>query len=160
MRDYIEKNDSTNLYENNQKYRFKGIEVSLENHLIEALYLKVGYTYMETKDLSAGTEVDQLQYRPRDKVTFEARYRFPFGLSAYTDMLYVGNQYYYSKKSPLLKEKLDDFTLFNVKLEQALFNNRLSLYLGANNLFDQIYEESYGFPQAGRTVYGGVEVRF
>jgi outer membrane receptor protein involved in Fe transport len=78
----------------------------------------------------------------------------------YADMLYVANQYYYSKKSPLMKRKLDDFTLFNVKLKQALLNDRMSLYLGANNLFDQNYEESYGFPQAGRTVYGGVEVRF
>lgn len=160
VRDYIEKNDATNLYENNQKYRFKGIEVSVENRFFEALYLKVGYTYMQTKDLSAGTEVDQLQYRPRDKVAFEVRYRFPFDLSVYADMLYVANQYYYSKKSPLMKRKLDDFTLFNVKLKQALLNDRMSLYLGANNLFDQNYEESYGFPQAGRTVYGGVEVRF
>ncbi|MFZ0447991.1 MAG: TonB-dependent receptor [Desulfatiglandaceae bacterium] len=160
VRNYIEKDDATNLYENNQRYRFKGIEVGLENRFIEALYLKVGYTYMQTKDLSAGTEVDQLQYRPRDKVTFEARYRFPFDLSVYADMLYVANQYYYSKNAPLMKRKLDDFTLFNVKLKQGLLNDRMSLYLGANNLFDQNYEESYGFPRAGRTVYGGVEVRF
>jgi vitamin B12 transporter len=160
VKDYIEKNDATNLYENYQKYRFKGVEVSLENRLIKALYLKVGYTYMETKDLSAGTEVDQLQYRPRDKVTFEVQYHFPFDLSVSADMLYVGNQYYYSKKSPLIKQELDDFTVFDMKLEQALLHDRVSLYVGAKNLFDQNYEESYGFPQAGRTVYGGVTVRF
>jgi len=34
------------------------------------------------------------------------------------------------------------------------------VYVGANNLFDATYEESYGIPQAGRTVYGGVTVRF
>jgi vitamin B12 transporter len=160
VKDYIEKNDTTDLYENNQKYRFKGVEVSLENRLIKALYLKVGYTYMVTKDLSTGTEVDQLQYRPRDKITFEARYHFPCDLSVYADMLYVGNQYYYSKKSPLTKRQLDDFTVFNLKMEQALWHDRVSLFVGANNLFDENYEESYGFSQAGRTVYSGVTVRF
>ena len=160
IKDYIEKDDATNLYENNQKYRFKGVEVSLENRLIDALYLKVGYTYMETKDLSAGTEVDQLQYRPRDKVTFAVQYRLPFNLSVYADMLYLGKQYYYSKKSPLMKRQLDDFAVFDLKLEQALWHERVSVYVGANNLFDATYEESYGIPQAGRTVYGGVTVRF
>jgi vitamin B12 transporter len=160
VKDYIEKDDATNLYENNQKYRFKGVEVSLENRLIEALYLKVGYTYMETKDLSTGTEVDQLQYRPRDKITFAVQYRLPFSLSVYADMLYMGKQYYYSKKSPLMKRQLDDFTVFDLKLEQALWHDRVSVYVGANNLFDANYEESYGLPQAGRTVYGGVTVRF
>jgi len=33
-------------------------------------------------------------------------------------------------------------------------------YVGANNLFDKDYEESYGFPQAGRMVYGGMKVAF
>lgn len=159
--DFIDRNKNPSaLFENHQKYRFKGFEASLENRWIETLYLKAGYTYMETKDLSSGVEADQLPYRPRDKVTLEARYRFPFDLCVYADMLYVGNQYFYSKKSPLMKRKLNDFTLFNVKVEQALSNDRLSLYLGANNLFDRNYEESYGFPQAGRTVYGGVEISF
>jgi vitamin B12 transporter len=32
----------------------------------------------------------------------------------------------------------------------------LNFYLGADNVFDEDYEESYGFPQAGRFIYGGV----
>jgi vitamin B12 transporter len=33
------------------------------------------------------------------------------------------------------------------------------VYLGVSNLLDRNYETSYGFPQAGRFVYGGIELR-
>jgi outer membrane receptor protein involved in Fe transport len=38
-------------------------------------------------------------------------------------------------------------------------NNTATLYLGVDNLFDENYETSYGMPQAGRFVYGGIEFR-
>jgi outer membrane cobalamin receptor len=57
------------------------------------------------------------------------------------------------------KAKLADYALVNVKLAQALLDRKVTLYLGADNLFDQNYETSYGLPQAGRFVYGGIELR-
>ena len=57
------------------------------------------------------------------------------------------------------KAKLNDYTLVNVKLSQRLPGNRMTLYIGADNLFDQNYETSYGLPRAGRFLYGGVEFR-
>ena len=35
----------------------------------------------------------------------------------------------------------------------------VSVYLGVDNLLDEAYEESYGFPQAGRLVYLGLDWR-
>ncbi len=43
---------------------------------------------------------------------------------------------------------------------RTLFNDRLNLYVGADNLLDKDYEESFALPQAGRTIYGGAEIRF
>jgi len=53
---------------------------------------------------------------------------------------------------------LNDYTVVNLKLDQELLKGRLRLYLGADNLFDEDYEQSYGFPQAGRFIYGGIQV--
>ena len=41
-----------------------------------------------------------------------------------------------------------------------LFNDFLDVYVGADNVFDKNYEESYGFPAAGRIIYGGVALYF
>jgi outer membrane cobalamin receptor len=160
VEDYIEKIPPSNTFQNNDEYRFEGFELTAETHFVENLMLRAGYTYMETEDRSSGTEKDELQYRPRNKVTFEARYSFDCGFSPYVNVMHVADQCYYSRKSPLIKRELDDYTLVNVKLEQVLLASRLRLYLGADNLFDEDYEESYAFPQAGRTIYGGIDIYF
>jgi outer membrane receptor protein involved in Fe transport len=54
---------------------------------------------------------------------------------------------------------MEDFTIVNIKLTQKLQKDTWSLYFGVDNLFDENYETSYGFPQRGRFLYGGVEFR-
>jgi len=46
------------------------------------------------------------------------------------------------------------------KLTQPLWEGRLNLYAGVDNLLDEDWTLNYGFPQAGRTIYGGAELRF
>jgi outer membrane cobalamin receptor len=48
----------------------------------------------------------------------------------------------------------------NAKISRSLLEDRMSLYVRAENLFDEDFEQSYDLPQAGRSVYGGVDVRF
>jgi len=76
------------------------------------------------------------------------------------NVMYVADQVYYSRTTPLEKRNLNNYALVNIKFDQRLLNGLLDLYLGADNLFDTDYEESYGFPRAGRMVYGGVEFHF
>lgn len=158
VKDYIEKDDITETFENNEKYRFQGIEVTAETRFVKNLLLGLGYTYLDTEDRSPNTEKDELQHRPKHKFTFEGQYYFNSGLSAYMDVIYVAEQYFYSKKSPIEKRKLNDYTLVNVKLNQVFLKERLNLYVGVDNLFDVDYEESYGYPQAGQFIYGGLTV--
>ena len=149
---FIEKNDTTGFYQNFEQYRFAGTEFSVENRAVQHLLLRASYSYLYSKDRSAGSAKDQLQYRPRDKATFEARYTCPFGMTADASLLYVARQYFYDSTSTL-KKRLNDYTVVNVKLAQDLLAKRLNLYAGVNNLFDEDYETSYGLPQAGRTYY-------
>ncbi len=70
----------------------------------------------------------------------------------------MADQVFYSRTTPVEKKSLNDYTVVNLKLDQELLKGRLRLYLGADNLFDEDYEQSYGFPQAGRFIYGGIQV--
>lgn len=160
VKNYIEKPFNDEPFQNNDKYRFQGFELTAETRFMKNLMLRAGYTFLDTEDKSPGTEKDELQNRPRNKLTFEGKYTFPFGFSAYMNVMYVADQVYYSRTTPLEKRNLNNYALVNIKFDQRLLNGLLDLYLGADNLFDTDYEESYGFPRAGRMVYCGVEVHF
>ena len=158
VKDYIEASEVTDIFENNEEYRFQGFELTAENRYAKNLLLRMGYSYLDTEDKSEGTEKDELQYRPKHKFTFEGNYVSDFGLSAYMNILHVSDQVYYSKKAPLIKKDLNDYTVLNLKFDQDFLKGRLRVYLGLDNVLDEDYEESYGFPQAGRFIYGGVTI--
>jgi len=160
VEEYIEKDDDTDRYENHDEYRFRGIELTLEKPFLETGSLLLGYTYLDSKDKSPGTQKDELEYRPKHKVTLQGRYVWRFGLSAYASFSHIAGQYHYFSDDPVLKRELNDYILVDLKLEETLMQGRLSAYMGADNLFDKNYEESYGFPQAGRMIYGGLKVMF
>jgi vitamin B12 transporter len=134
--------------------------VTAATHYIQKLLLRASYAYLDSQDRSRDGR-DQQQYTPGSKLTLESKYDFACGLTPYASLIYVGDQYYYTKNNitPVGKAKLNDYALVNVKLSQRLPGDKVTLYVGVNNLLDENYETSYGFPQAGRFVYGGVEFR-
>lgn len=156
--DYIEK-DANDIKTNFQKYTFAGVETVLENRAVDNLLLRLGYTYMYTKDRSEGSQRYELQYRPKNKLTFETSYRLAWGMSLYGSLTYLADQYFYDKNQ-IEKKRLPNYTLVDVRLGQEFMQGKLTAYLGAKNLFDSDYEQSYGLPQAGRTVYAGLDYRF
>ena len=105
-------------------------------------------------------ERDELQYRPTHKITLEGQYSFDFGLTAYLSVNRIADQVTYTDNPPLLKAKMDDYTIVNCKLDQAFFNGLLHAYVGVDNIFDEDYEESYDFPSEGRFVYAGGKLVF
>jgi outer membrane cobalamin receptor len=158
-KDYIEKIPPEEIFRNNDKYLFRGFEIASETRFLDGFLLRTTYSFLDALDISRGSERDELQYRPRDKITVELKYEFPFGLGAYVAVERIAYQHYYSRKSPLQKEWLNNHTLVHAKLSQRLFDDRLYLYAGVSNLFDEDYEESYAFPDSGRFFYAGLEIR-
>jgi len=159
VEDYIEYVETvSDRFVNFSEYRFKGVELVAENRYVKNLLLRAGYSYTHTEDKSPNTDRDELQYRPKHVLTVEGAYSFNFGLSAYMSVMHVADQVFYSRTTPVEKRELDDYTLVNLKLDQALLKNRLKLYVGVDNLFDEDYEESYGFPREGMFIYGGLTV--
>jgi vitamin B12 transporter len=159
--DFIEK-DTEGVNSNYQKLWFAGVETELTLRPIDAIMLRLAVSWLDTEDKSDDSEREELQYRPEWTTTVECRYRSGVGFTAYGSLKYVANQYFYDDDDtpPLEKKKLNDFTVVNIKLSQQVFVNGLEIYAGADNLLDEDYEESYGLPQPGRTIYGGVEYRF
>jgi outer membrane cobalamin receptor len=158
--DLIQKDLQTGRSENYARILLRGVEVSAAAQIVKALLVRGSYTHLASSD-DSGRGREELPYSPRDKVAVEARYDFPFGLTPYASLQYAGGQYFYTKPSylPVLKMQLQDVALLDVKLSQRVGRERLTLYVGAKNVLDANYESAYGFPQAGRFVYGGFELR-
>lgn len=156
--DLIEKTGD-NPYENYEEYLLEGFELGLENRFFDSFWAKVSYGYLHSEDQSDDSERDELQYRPRDTFAVEAQYTCPFGTALYASLYHVANQYTYNDTNTL-KKRMNDFTVVNLKLSQAFLEKALSIYAGVNNLFDEDYEESYGFPRPGRALYCGFDYTF
>ena len=154
----IQNDQATGQNLNLADVRFAGIEVAAATRCLKRLLLRASYAYLHSEDRSRAGR-DEQQYTPGEKLTLEAKYDFAGGFSPYLSLLHVGNQYFYTKNSvaEVQKAKLNDYTLVNVKLSQRVPHSRVTLYVGADNLFDENYETSYGLPQAGRFLYGGAE---
>ena len=163
-RNFIEKDSRrSEQFQNYDKYLFSGIEVTADIRTFRDLMLRTSYSYLQAKD-KTGSGRDELQYRPEHRVAVETRYDFACGFTPYASLVYVADQYYYSRGGSLWedpdKAKLDDYTVINVKLNQKIADDTVTVYVGVENAFDENYEQSYGYPLAGRFFYTGIEFRF
>jgi vitamin B12 transporter len=70
----------------------------------------------------------------------------------------VAGQVYETRRAPLVQADLPDYTLVDVRLRQPLGRIPFAVFAGGENLLNTAYEQSYGFPQAGRIVYVGLDV--
>jgi outer membrane receptor protein involved in Fe transport len=55
---------------------------------------------------------------------------------------------------------LPEYLICDFRINKSAADGALDLYFGINNLFDADYVQSYGLPQPGRFMYGGVTWKF
>ena len=149
-----------NKFRNYSHYRFYGGELAVESRPVTGLSLRTSYTFLQSQDLS-GQMRDEVQYIPRDRFAISAQYDFNFGLTIFASTSCVANSYVYTKNTivPPQKAKMKDYTLTDVKVTQSFLNKKLSFSIGATNLFNEDYEQTYGIPRPGRYIFGSLEVR-
>ncbi|WP_319583660.1 TonB-dependent receptor [uncultured Pseudodesulfovibrio sp.] len=153
--DYIEKvND---VYQNNDKYRFQGFETTLSTRIMEGLTTQLGYTYLDSQNLSDNAGTTRLQYRPRHKVTAQGTWVAPTNTTIYAGWRFFSDQYALDNNDNA--KRMSDYGLIDIKVSQA-FTDMLSAYVGVDNLLDEDYAESYGFARPGRVVYTGLDFTF
>lgn len=160
VHDFIEKDETSNLYENRQKLLFRGIDLNGRWRPTEALALGAGLGLLHARDESSDRDSETLQYRPRHKFTMNAEYRFLGNWVLSGDYQRVGGQAYFNKNDASDYRNLDSFDLVSAQMRYLLPRDTGSVYIGAKNLLDEDYETSYGFPQAGRFAYMGLHLNW
>jgi outer membrane cobalamin receptor len=157
--DFIEVDEATNVFANQDRYRFRGVELTLATQPLEALDVLASYTFLDSDNLSSNDDRDGLENRPRHRVALETRYRLPWGLALRGIVYYVADQFVYSRQAPVRRRDTGNFVLADLRIAKSVLRDRAWLYFGVENVADEDYQESYGIPAAGRVLYGGLELR-
>lgn len=160
VEDFIEGDEVTGLFANQDEYRFRGVEVTLQTQPIEPLDLLASYSFLHSENQSSGTDQNGLQNRPEHRIALESRYRLPWGFAVRGALYYVADQIVYARSGPAWKQHTGNYFLTDLRLAKTLLDDRLSLYFGVNNVTDDNYQESYGVPGPGRVFFGGVQANF
>lgn len=150
--------DSNGVAQNIDRDRFQGIELAGEIAPLRNLQIRAGYTFMDSRNLSAGVTDHDLQNRPRHRVTTEVNYLLPFGVELYASYYHVDGSVDLSKATPTVSRNIGDYDLFDLKVEKSFGD--ISIFGRALNLFDENYMDSGGFPSPGRTIFFGGELHF
>ena len=158
IEDFIARPTGEDQVRNYEKYEFYGVEVAAENRYLDKLFLRASYSYLHTEDKSSGSNRDQIQNNPEHKVVLEAAYQLPWNMSIYGSGRWVANAYTYNSDDSI-KKRIPEYLVFDFRLNKKVAQV-LDLYFGIDNAFDADYVTSYGIPQAGRTMYGGVNWKF
>src|SRR5688572_2168635 len=146
-RDFIERLSGL-PFENQDRYRFRGTELTIQTARIPRLDLRGSYSYLHSVSvMSDGTR--PLQTRPRHRGTLEWIWS-PIAASAVRGAVYqTGSQLFDSRGATPVQMRVDSYTLVDLGFTQRLAR-RFDLAFDVTNLFDRLYDQSYGLPREGR----------
>ena len=157
--DYIE-TDSFGVAQNFEEYRFEGVEVSGVLQATPNVAIRMGYTFLDSENRSAGVLTDTLQNRPEHQLSLDLNVRIPdTGISVYASWLHIERSFELERGSnPSMAQETGDYDVVDLKVQKAF--SGFTLFGRAMNLFDDDYVESGGFPAPGRTLLIGGEFPF
>lgn len=136
--------------------RITGVEVTGRARLADGLDLGASYTWMTTTD-AAGT---QLLRRPRHMASLRLNYGFLENKRANVNLdLTVNGPQRDIAFGPLRQVTLGGYALLNAAAAYRV-NRHVELFVRAENLLDDSYEEVYTFGTPGISAFAGVRVRF
>jgi len=155
---FIER-DAGARFTNRDRYRFTGVEGELDVRPLARLELRTAYTFLDSVDLTPGTGEAELHYRPRHRAMLDAQWRFSSRLNAGGTVEGVADQKYYSRGATPVQASADDYVLVGARVAYQL-SSQYEVMGGVTNLFDVLYEQSYGLPREGRTGFLTLRARF
>jgi outer membrane receptor protein involved in Fe transport len=147
-RDFIER-PSGLPFANQDRYRFRGAEATVQTARIPKLDLRGAYSYLHSVSVAAGV-TRPLQTRPRHRGSLEWVWS-PLTSSAVRGAVYqTGSQLFDSRGATPVQMRADAYTLVDFGFTQRL-TRRFELAFDVTNLFDRLYDQAYGLPREGRT---------
>lgn len=144
--DQIQFNQTTSRFENLGKTRHEGIELSNRWDVNSQWELGLGYTYLDTEQLTGDNEGNKLPNAPTHKVSADAVYRYQ-AWDANLNWVYVSSSYSDAENTEEETDngsagELPDYHLLNARIGRdiAFSGDRvLNLGLAVNNLLDEDY---------------------
>lgn len=155
------KDAASTFFCNFDSLRFQGIETNLAFSPVDHLNMQVGYTFLDAKNLAPGPVVgatDKLDNEPRHKLMLAASYAFDTGTTVMADYQFVAASYAVSRDL-VATQRLRDYHLLNLGFTQDIAGGAFEFYGRVENVLDENYESSFGFPEAGRTFFAGVRTK-
>jgi len=149
----------TGSYANQNTGETYGIESEVRAVPFNDWEIRGAFTWTESDSTSAGV-TQRNTYIPRYLFTFDTNYKFPYRLTVGFGALFAGQR------------EGEDFSVFPAKFVRLgdywvlrayarwEFNSHFALTLRGENLADQHYETTIGFPALGTTLFCGAEIRF
>ena len=146
---------------NFDQLRFQGVEANLAFSPFSRLNMQLGYTYLHARNLAPSRSrmaPHKIDNNPEHKVMAAASYAFDTGTTFLVDYQYVAGSYAVSRDLIETLE-LDDYHLLNLGLTQDLPGEAFQLYGRVENVLDENYESSFGFPEPGRVFFMGLRAK-
>ena len=164
---------STPNYFNIQKARAKGVELGIRTFVTEAFSVRATYTYLDTKVLDAGSSGgtlfvrgEPLLRRPKNSGAVIGNYthdRFTANLALTLKGHTVDRDFHSDFNGP--RVRLSGYIKADLALSYRILENQwgvrsLTIESLVQNLFDQNYEEVFGFSTIGANFLLGFRAEF
>lgn len=143
---------SSNKFMNVDRAVTRGFEVGVKVKPLDNLAFGTNYTYTDTEDKNTGLA---LVRRPKNRVNFDVNWGFLPGANLDFGMNYVGSR----RDSDYNTVKDKAYAVFRVAASYDITEN-LQIFGRVENLFDNDYQEVYGYETFGRSFYGGIKGKF
>jgi vitamin B12 transporter len=156
IRNLIDDNASFTSYANVGRAHTQGVESFVALKPVQAVSLRVDYTYTEAWDDILNQE---LLRRPRSKWTFEARWQATRKLSLDLNLLSVSSWIDGNRQFTISRLTAPGYTTVDLGAGYDLTPG-MTIYGRVTNLADERYQNPTGFLHPGRGVFAGVRARF
>ena len=155
-------NDAANprpfgAYENIDRTRTYGFEAGVEARLAPSLLLSARYDYLHARNRSIGEANfdNPLARRPAHQATGSIDWTTPVGGSIGATAIYVGERF----DDPGGFRPLDAYTIVNLRARYPV-TSFLEVYGRVENVFDEEYENTFGFGTYPVSAFAGVRVSY
>ncbi len=153
------------VYGNSGSFQTEGVETFVEVKVAKVLILKGSYTYTDVEtSIPVTLDYSPLLHKPANQAGFDMDYQSD-SMEAGVSGTYVGQRsdvdfygYYNSPYTPI-PVTLSDYFLVNLRASYQI-NPALKLFARVDNLFNQFYEEVYGYGTPGLSAYLGTKISF
>ena len=147
--------DNTQQYRNTGKALLQGFNFNSEICIGKSI-IDIYYSYLVAKNVSADRSSDFLEYRPKHRINILWIYPILSKFTIQTELSHTRNQFFQNPDNAQW-QKLNDFSMVNLKFEY-LFLNNFKWYLRIDNILDENYVSEYGIPMPGRVLSLGLKI--